>query len=120
MIEPALDYVQKHFAEQIKIKELANECHISESHFRRVFQEYMNMTPGEYVNLIRIRQSCVLMQKMDISMEEVAYRTGFANISTFNRNFKKLLNTTPYQWKKSENNYRGQMLDFNISALKGW
>lgn len=120
MIEPAIQYVQKHYAEQIKMKQLADECYISESHFRRRFQEYMNMSPGEYVNLVRIRQSCVLMEKTDVSMEEVAYRTGFVNVSTFNRNFKRLLNTTPYQWKKSESNYKGQVLDFHISALKGW
>lgn len=53
-------------------------------------------------------------------MDEIAYRVGYGNVSTFNRNFKRIIGMSPYQWKKSPENYAGQMMNFNISALKGW
>lgn len=119
-IAPALDYLREHYNEDIRIRDLARVCNVSESHFRRIFQECMNMTPGDHVNVIRIREATRLLLKSHATMEEVAYRVGYGNVSTFNRNFKKMLGVTPYQWKRSPDNYAGQMLNFKISALKGW
>lgn len=119
-VAPALVYVKQHYNEEIRIRDLADECSISESHFRRIFQECMNMTPNDYVNVVRIHEASSLLLKSHATMEEVAYRVGYGNVSTFNRNFKRMLGMTPYQWKRSPDNYAGQMLDFKISALKGW
>ena len=119
-IAPALAYVKEHYNEEIRIRDLARVCNISESHFRRIFQECMNMTPNDHVNVVRIHEASRLLLKSHATMEEVAYRVGYGNVSTFNRNFKRMLGMTPYQWKRSPDNYAGKMLDFKISALKGW
>ena len=116
----ALDYIAGHYAQEIKIGSLAEVCNMSESHFRRVFEEGMNMKPLDYVNLVRIQNACELLKKTDKSMEEVGAQCGFASISAFNRNFRKLLDISPYQWKKSEENYEGKLLNYKISAQKGW
>lgn len=119
-IVPALNYVKKHYHQDIRIKELADSCNMSESNFRRIFQECMNMMPKDYVNMIRIREASKILLSSYATMEEVAYQVGYGNVSSFNRNFKKIIGMTPYQWKMSPDNYVGQMLDLKISALKGW
>ena len=73
---------------------------MSESHFRRLFEENIGMAPGEYLNWIRIKKSCDLIRKTRYSMEEIAVKVGFTTASTFNRNFKSVVGTTPYHWKK--------------------
>lgn len=93
---------------------------MSESHFRRVFEESMDMKPVDYINLIRIQCACELLKKTEKSMEEVAVASGFSSISSFNRNFKKILNISPYQWKRSAENYESKLLYCRISAQKGW
>lgn len=119
-LQNAIDYVEKNFAHDFKIIDLANECHMSETHFRRVFQEKMNMTPIEYVNFVRVKKACELIDKTDISMEDVAEKVGFVTPSTFNRNFRRIIGTSPYQWKKRPDNHEGKLLEYKISALKGW
>ena len=119
-LENAIEYVEEHYAESFKIVDLANECHMSETHFRRVFQQRMNMTPVEYVNFVRVKKACELIDKTDISMEDVAEKVGFVTPSTFNRNFRRIIGTSPYQWKKRPDNHEGKLLDYKISALKGW
>ena len=111
---------KENYSDNFKIVDLANECHMSETHFRRIFQEKMNMTPIEYVNFVRIRKACELIDKTDISMEDVAEKVGFATPSTFNRNFRRIIGTSPYQWKKRPDNHEGKLLEYKISALKGW
>ncbi|KAE9636183.1 MAG: AraC family transcriptional regulator, activator of mtrCDE [Epulopiscium sp.] len=119
-ISGALDYVKENYRDEIKISQLAQACNMSESHFRRVFLETMNMKPVDYINLIRIQKACELIQKTQISMEDVAYKVGFTAVSTFNRNFKKLVGISPYQWKQSAENFEGKLLNYRISAQKGW
>ena len=119
-LENAISFVEEHYQEDFKILDLAASCHMSETHFRRIFQEKMNMTPIEYVNFVRVKKACELIDKSDLSMEEVAEKVGFVTPSTFNRNFRKIIGTSPYQWKKRPDNHEGKLLDYKISALKGW
>ena len=65
-MEAALRYVEEHYreplhAEQLRVGDLAAVCGLSETHFRRLFQKNMQLTPMEYVNKVRIREACRLM-----------------------------------------------------------
>ena len=119
-LERAIEYVDANYANTFRIADLAEVCHMSETHFRRIFQEKMNMTPVEYVNFVRIRKACELIDKTDISMEEVAGKVGFVTPSTFNRNFRRIVGTSPYQWKKRPDSHERKLAEYKISALKGW
>lgn len=119
-IQNALKYVEEHYADPIRIEELAKECHISETHFRRLFSEYIDMTPVEYVNLVRVLRSCEALRSSNASMSTVAQNCGFSTVSTFDRNFKQVLGVTPYQWKKDPKNYESRLLEVNVSVRKGW
>lgn len=119
-ISSALEYINRYYASPIKAKTLADVCNMSETHFRRTFEEYMNMLPMDYVNLIRVQRACELMIRTNDSMDNVAAKCGFTTTSTFSRNFKKFLNTSPYQWKISPNNFERKLMNFNISAKQGW
>ena len=119
-ITPALDYIMENYAKPMKAANLAEVCEMSETHFRRLFEESINMTPMDYVNLIRIQKACDMLRKTDYSMDEVAIRCGFPTVSTFNRNFKKFLDSSPYQWKINPENYERKLQKFQISALRGW
>jgi AraC-like DNA-binding protein len=116
----ALNYISLNYAETIKIQVLAEQCNMSETHFRRLFTEYMRMTPVDYINMIRIQMACELMKKSDASMNDIAIKCGFVTSSTFDRNFKRVIGVTPYQWKKNPENYESKLLQFHISAAKGW
>ena len=120
VIAPAIEYAEMYYSQDVKISDMADACSLSESHFRRNFQEYMHMRPLDYLNLVRVEKACDMLTKSNASMEEVAYRNGFGNVSTFNRNFKKIIGVTPYQYKRTSDNYESKLLNYKISAKKGW
>ena len=101
-VEAALRYVEEHYAEQLRVGDLAAVCGLSETHFRRFFLKNMQLTPMEYVNKVRIREACRLMNGTASSLEEIAMKTGFVSMSTFNRNFTRFLGTSPHVWRKSK------------------
>lgn len=120
MIAQTLQYIGAHYAEPIKVKELASMSHISETHFRRIFSSYMNMSPLEYINQVRIRMACEHLKRTDEPIAEIAVKCGFSTNSTFNRNFKQLLGVTPMEWRKRPENYERQLLKFEIHSEEGW
>ena len=119
-IIPALEYVNINFAEPIKVKELADACSMSETHFRRMFEKYINIPPMDYVNLVRVQKACEMIKRTNDSMEQIAVKCGFVTTSTFNRNFKKYLDISPFQWKLNPDIYQRKLLDYHISPLRGW
>ncbi len=119
-IEKSVSYFSEHYAEELMMSDVARECGLSESHFRRIFEESMNMKPLDYLNMVRIDKACELIQNKDYAMEEVGFRVGYKTPSTFNRNFKKLTGKTPYQWKKDESSSGLAKKNYKISAKKGW
>ena len=93
-IRPALEHIRDNFANPTKIAQIASVCHMSESHFRRLFEENMGMTPVDYLNQVRIKKACDMIRKTGYSMEEIAVKVGFSTTSTFNRNFKRIVGTS--------------------------
>lgn len=102
-ISNALHYVGKHYGEHVRVQDMADACGMSEPHFRRLFQEYMHITPADYINKVRIQAACEMMMSTSDSLYEIAMRTGFISMSTFNRNFKKIVGTSPHGWRKEKN-----------------
>lgn len=115
-----LDYISEHYMDEIRIEELAVKCHLSETHFRRLFSEYMHMSPLEYINMVRIHAACEYLKKTDKPVAEIALVCGFNTNSTFNRNFKQVMGTSPMEWRKRPENYEQQLLKFNIRSEEGW
>lgn len=117
-VRPALNYVRENYSRPMKIAEIAGVCHMSESHFRRVFEENIGLTPVEYLNQIRVKKACDLIRRTGYSMEDISQKVGFATTSTFNRNFKRITGTSPYQWKKNPGEFEHREEDFRTIIEK--
>ena len=120
LISRCQDYISDHYMEDIRIDELAEHCHISETHLRRIFTSYMKMSPLEYINTIRIQAACDYLKKTDQPIADVAHKCGFTTNSTFNRNFRQITGMTPLEWRKRPENYEQQLLKFDIHSEEGW
>lgn len=119
-VSDALAYIKEHYMEPIRIEKLAGYCHISETHFRRLFSSCINMGPLEYINLVRIQNACEMLRKTDALVSDIAFRCGFSTLSTFNRNFKQVTGRSPYEWRKTPENFEQQIMKFEIHSEEGW
>lgn len=84
----------------ISLKEVAETANMSKEAFCRFFKERTGKTYTEFLNELRIHKSCHLLQETDLSISQIAYQTGFQNLSYFNRAFKKYILTTPKSFRK--------------------
>lgn len=102
------------------MEELATVCHISETHLRRIFQESFRMSPVEYISWFRVRTACKELRKTNLPVSDVALHCGFTTISTFNRNFRRILEVSPQEWRSAPENYEQKLLKFDIKTKEGW
>jgi len=100
-LEPALLYVSQHYAEEILVEQMARSCMMSESHFRRMFTTLVGIAPLEYINRYRIHRSLNLLRSTSEPIQNIAARTGFPSITTFNRNFQRCVGQSPSAWRKN-------------------
>jgi len=119
-IFPAIDYIKKNYASSIHVIDLARSCGMSESYFRKIFKKYMNMKPMDYVNFVRIQRGCALLRETDLTVAMVSDSVGFESVSTFIRNFKKVVGCTPNKWKTDEEYAKNKFMNYNVTALRGW
>lgn len=101
-IMPAIQYIYKHYMEDVKVLDLAKECHFSESYFRKVFTEMKGITPVDYLNSIRIREACKMLMNTNKSVRVVGEKCGYNSMTTFERNFKKRIGMLPSQWREEK------------------
>jgi AraC-like DNA-binding protein len=118
-IVAAIKHVAAHYAEKIKISDLSDACHLSETHFRRVFVSIMNISPLDYVNRIRVEAACKLLATTNHTIGDIAVKSGFVTITALNRNFKDIMEETPSQWRKGGQWRYGRNKSFT-QPYEGW
>ncbi|WP_456313263.1 AraC family transcriptional regulator [Pseudomonas shirazensis] len=94
------EYVQKHFAEKITLEDVANVASMSIISFNRFIKKRTGKTFVNYINDIRIGYAARWLVEKDMSVSEVAFKSGFNNIANFNRSFKAIKNCTPSQYRE--------------------
>ena len=93
------NYITDHCTENITVEELADLAGFSKFHFARLFKQFSNMSCYEYLTQKRIAHAERLLIEPGLSITEVAMRSGFNSLSTFNRIFKSAKNCTPSEYK---------------------
>ena len=78
------------------------------------------MKPIDYLNMVRIDEACRLIKQGEYNMEQISIAVGYATSSTFIRNFKRLTEMTPLEWKRIQAEGGTVHSGFHISAQKGW
>jgi AraC-like DNA-binding protein len=99
-LQIATRFLQEHYNENIRLSNVARAIGYSSQHFYRLFVNAYGMTPGRYLQMIRLRRSLQLFQHYPgISVDEVAVQVGMET-SYFIKMFKKIYGTTPKQYVK--------------------
>ncbi|MEM6347845.1 MAG: AraC family transcriptional regulator [Bacteroidota bacterium] len=97
-INRVYEYVEQHFRETIRLEVIADQLHLTETAFCRLFKKVTAKTFIQYLNEYRIAHACRLLEEGKLSITEVAHASGFSHISHFNRLFKRIHQQTPREY----------------------
>ena len=94
------DYTLKNVDQKISLDEIANVANMTKNAFCKFFKKRTNKTYINYLTELRIENACkILKSNKDMAIIDVAFKSGFYNISNFNRRFKELKKMTPLTFR---------------------
>jgi AraC family L-rhamnose operon transcriptional activator RhaR/AraC family L-rhamnose operon regulatory protein RhaS len=95
----AIAYMESHFAEDLKLPELAKMVGMSDRNFYRFFSRVKNESPLSYLQRLRVAKGARILQATDKNVTEVAFESGFNDSSYFARQFRRVLGVSPRQFQ---------------------
>lgn len=102
--DPVILTIQNHIFSNYqsigKISNLAELAKLSERTFHRRFFRATGINPKEYLQKLRVQKACDLMQRSDLSIEQLASAVGYQNSASFRRVFTKTMGQTPSSFAK--------------------
>ncbi|MGW9686079.1 AraC family transcriptional regulator [Flagellimonas sp. 2504JD1-5] len=101
-LRSVFDFVMQHFNQKIALEEVSELVHMTPNAFCRFFKQRTNKTFVKFLIEVRVEHaSQLLVQNKDLSILEVANRSGFHSISNFNRKFKEIKGKNPSRFIQS-------------------
>jgi len=99
LMENALQYFEANYSNKISISSVANAMMLDRSHFSRMFKQYMNISPQDYLIHLRIKKACALLSDLNIPIANVASSVGYEPY-TFSQTFKRVTGISPTAYRK--------------------
>jgi len=102
-IEKVMEYLNHNFDKEVSLSEASKIALMSEVAFSRFFKSRTGKNFIDKLNEIRLGHASRSLIETSHSIAEIAYKSGFNNISNFNRIFKAKKNCTPKEFRETYN-----------------
>ena len=87
--------MEANFRYNLSLEDYAKLCHRSLSSFKRDFQNHFQEAPGRWLLRKRLDYAASLLHNSNMNVSEVAFESGFENVSHFSRAFKERFKEPP-------------------------
>ncbi len=98
-LERIFSYVHGNYANPISLEAAAAAVHLSKYYFSRFFRSQTGQTFHVYLSRVRISRAEDLLSESDLPITEIAYRSGFSSLQTFNRLFRTFIGVSPSRYR---------------------
>lgn len=102
-INKVVDYINKHLYEDLDVAILAEVGNYSIFHFHRIMRAYLGESLGAFVNRLRMETAATLLMHSSEAINNIAFKVGYENPSSFNKAFKKRYGISPVEFRKDSN-----------------
>jgi AraC-like DNA-binding protein len=92
---------ENNISSPLNLDKIAGEAYMSKFHFCRIFKKYVGITPMQFAINMRLKKAMTLLQRADLSISAVALKSGFRDLSEFNKQFKRLYGSSPSAFRES-------------------
>lgn len=99
-IKKAIEYVRMNYSRKTGIAEIAHNIGLDRSYMYSLFNEYLNISPQEFLINYRIEKACELMQGSGLSISEISRSVGYDDPLVFSKAFKNVKGLSPREYRK--------------------
>lgn len=92
------DYIAKHLYEDLSFFEITKASLFSPWHARRLFLEFLSVTPSDYIRKLRLKNAALKLRDEKVKIIDLAYECGFNSVDGFQRAFYKEFGCNPKEY----------------------
>ena len=101
-MQDVFEFTITDFKEPISLNKIANIANMTNNAFCKYFKKRTNKTYFRFLNELRIEYACkLLIEDTEVAISDIAYKSGFKNVSNFNRQFKTIKGISPKKFRKN-------------------
>jgi AraC-like DNA-binding protein len=100
-IDQITEYMRIHLHESLDVSQLSPVFGYSREHFTRFFRQATGISPGKYLNNLRLERAKELLRSTGDNLDRIAEKSGLTNSNYLCRIFRQKLGITPSQYKES-------------------
>lgn len=100
VIKNAMEYIDKHFNEDLSIQQVAEAVHLSPNYFSHVFKKAREESFTDYLNKVRVKKAQCLLAEHIYKVYEVADMVGYSDYKYFSSVFKKISGVSPTEYSE--------------------
>ena len=104
-VRRSCQFMSEHFSENITIADVAKESSVSQSHLNLLFRDCLDMTPLQYLRMVRMQAARQLLLNPFCNISEIASMCGFEDMHYFTRAFKKFHGVPPGVFRNDPGKY---------------
>ena len=97
---PVPEIMENNFRYHLSLAEYAKLCHRSLSSFKREFALRFHESPGKWLRQRRLNYSATLLRQSPMNVTEIAFESGFEDVSHFSRVFKARFGLAPLAYRQ--------------------
>lgn len=99
------EYVLKNYNQQLSLSEICQNVNFSLSNISIIFEKNVGMSFRSYLQKVRIEKACEFLARTDKNIADIAYLVGYSDPAFFYRLFKRSLNMTPLDYRRTHPRY---------------
>ena len=108
-IQKAMTVVEKFIEDpEFNNKMFCKEMGYGKTQLYTKLKALTNMSPNEFVRLIRLRKAAALIKQKNVNVSEVAYMVGYSSRSYFSTSFKEVYGVSPKEYQNGEGAPKGE------------
>ena len=101
LVNQALGYMQKHYAEKLTLQEVADACYVSQWHLSKLLNRYTGKSFYDILNGLRVEEAKKLLADPSLKVGEIGERVGYVDTAHFARVFKKFTDMSANEFRNS-------------------
>jgi AraC-like DNA-binding protein len=101
-LEKVWQLIQTNYTDtSLSLERAAKECGINKNHLNHIFRQTSGLTFHQFLIRYRLLNAIAIMKEKNYSFLEIALQTGFGSLNTYERNFRRILDITPSEFKSN-------------------
>lgn len=97
-------FIENNHSQYVTRDLLAETAGLSPNYLSSLFNVYTGKKINEYINSIRLEDAAKKLINSDFSITDIAFSSGFESLTTFNRLFKKMYESSPKEFRQKVTN----------------